>query len=239
MIGWNLPKFLWGEIIHRTNFFINLSPTRANGGIAPFRRLFCTRPNVTHLRKIGATIYIKVVAPHQSKLASRSLRCVFLGYDTKTKGYRCYYPSERKMIITKDARCDEDSLFYASSNEPSISPPEVLVWPDEIPLNLNSKTCPRIEPLLSPMASTPASQADESLPSINLELLSFLEVAPLVYTRCNTPPSIDVSQMAPLPAHPISSQDLILNSNSTRLIHERRPSIRLRDFLVSSIESAF
>ena len=124
-----------------------------------------------HLRKISATIYVKVVAPHQSKLASRSLRSVLLGYDTKTKGYRCYYPFERKMIITKEACCDEDSLFYASSNEPSINPPNVLVWADEIPsFNLNSKTSPRIEPPLSTVASTPASQADESLPSIDLEL---------------------------------------------------------------------
>ena len=195
---------------------------------------------MTHLQKIGATIYVKVAAPHQSKLASRSLCCVFLGYDIETKGYHCYYPYERKIIITKDSRCDEDSLFYASSNEPSISPPDVLVWPDEIPsLNLNSKIDPRIEPPLSLVASTPTSQADESLSSIDLELPSSSKVAPLVYIHCDAPPSTNVSQMAPFPVDPVSSQDLILDSNSTRPIRERRPSTCLQDFIVSSIEPAF
>ena len=64
-------------------------------------------------------------------------------------------------------------------------------------------------------------------------------MAPLVYTYRNASPSTDDSQIAPFPANRVSSQDLILDSNSTRPIHERRPSTRLRDFLVSSIESTF
>ena len=65
------------------------------------------------------------------------------------------------------------------------------------------------------MASTPTSQADESLPSIDLKLPSSPKVAPLMYTRYNVPPSTNVSQMAAFLADLVSSQDLIFDSNST------------------------
>ena len=101
--------------------------------------------------------------------------------------------------------------------------------------------CPRIEPSLSPIASVPISQADKSLPSVNLELQSCLEVAPLMYPRRNAPLPTEVFQapiMIPSPATWISSQDLTIDSNSTCPIRKCRPSTRLRDFLVNSIESA-
>ena len=51
---------------------------------------------------------------HQrTKLTSRALQCVFVGYASHKKGYRCYHPPTRRMFITMDVVFHEDSMYFS------------------------------------------------------------------------------------------------------------------------------
>ena len=58
----------------------------------------------------GCVVYARV--HNVGKLDHRSLKCIFLGYSPTKKGYKCYHPMSRKLLITADARFDEQSMFY-------------------------------------------------------------------------------------------------------------------------------
>jgi hypothetical protein len=41
------------------------------------------------------------------KLDPRSLKCVFLGYSSSKKGYKCFDPNTKKTFISRDIEFDE------------------------------------------------------------------------------------------------------------------------------------
>ena len=55
---------------------------------------------------------------HQrTKLTSRALQCVCVGYALHKKGYRCYHPPTRRMFITMDVVFHEDSMYFLFESE--------------------------------------------------------------------------------------------------------------------------
>ncbi|CAH9102720.1 unnamed protein product [Cuscuta epithymum] len=68
-----------------------------------------------------------------SKLDPKSIKCVFLGYSRLQKGYRCYYPSLGRYLISEDVTSFEETPFFQTNS--SSSPPlelfndEFLVYP--------------------------------------------------------------------------------------------------------------
>ena len=50
----------------------------------------------------------------QTKLDPKSLLCVFLGYNEKYKGYRCYYPPTGKVFISRNVLFEESEFLFAS-----------------------------------------------------------------------------------------------------------------------------
>src|SRR6185312_9091757 len=85
----------------------------------PHHALFGTPPRYDHLRVFGCACYpnISTTAPH--KLASRSTRCVFLGYSPDHKGYRCFDLTSRRVLISRHVVFDESDFPYSTSSTPS------------------------------------------------------------------------------------------------------------------------
>ena len=47
-----------------------------------------------------------------NKLDPKSLLCVFLGYNEKFQGYRCYYPPTGKVFISRHVLFDEHDFPF-------------------------------------------------------------------------------------------------------------------------------
>jgi hypothetical protein len=59
---------------------------------------------------------VHVPKQQRGKLNSKSTQCILLGWDSSTKGYRCYSPDTRKIIISWDIHFDESYIPAAHSN---------------------------------------------------------------------------------------------------------------------------
>jgi hypothetical protein len=87
---------LWAETISIVNYLINLSPTRANGGLTCHQQLFGVPPCFCHLRVFGCISFV-LISAHRTKWSSKSLHFVFIDYNSTFKGYCCFLP-EKKQI---------------------------------------------------------------------------------------------------------------------------------------------
>lgn len=97
----------WVEALHMATYLLNLQPTKAlNFGI-PHEALFGTPLDYTNLRVFGCLCYSKLSATAPHKLAPCSTACIFLGYPTHHKGYRCLDISTRRLIISRQVLFDE------------------------------------------------------------------------------------------------------------------------------------
>ena len=96
---------------------INHTPSRVLKFQTPHMLLKKKFPTVKFLANLplilfGSTCFVHNLAPNRSKLDPRSIRCMFLGYSSTQKGYKCYFPQQRKVYICQDFIFLEQVPFY-------------------------------------------------------------------------------------------------------------------------------
>ncbi len=67
---------------------IMLGPTRANSK-TPFERFIGKTHDFNHLKVFGSLAYVHV-DKEEKNLDAKAIKTTFIGYDSKTKGFRCY-----------------------------------------------------------------------------------------------------------------------------------------------------
>ena len=117
-------------------------------------------------RVFGGVCFVANHKPSHDKLDPRALRCIFIGYSSTQKGYRCYYPPTCRFFVTKDATFDEFLPYYfpcppATSSSPSDSIDFLIPHP----IVRSTLTIPRHPP--SPFPSSPSDASQEASPSPN------------------------------------------------------------------------
>ena len=95
-----LPKFLWGEALRHATWLKNRSATRALDGLTPFQVLFGRAPDISRLRRWGATVWVHV--GDGDKLAARAREGRWLGFDTESRAHRIYFPSSRSVAVERN-----------------------------------------------------------------------------------------------------------------------------------------
>ena len=103
----HMPSQFWGGSILTTTYLINRMPSRVLSFVTPFQKFQEFFPH----SRIGAhlplcvfrsTVFVHTHGPKQNKLDPRALKCVFLGYSSTQKGYKCYDPISQKLYISLD-----------------------------------------------------------------------------------------------------------------------------------------
>jgi hypothetical protein len=111
-------RVYWAESLHAATYLLNLLPTKGHLSLLPHFALFGTTPSYAHLRVFGCACYPNTSATTPYKLAPRYCWCVFLGYFSEHKGYRCLDLSTNCRLVSWHVVFDESSFPFASSDTP-------------------------------------------------------------------------------------------------------------------------
>jgi len=76
-------------------------------------RLLGEQPKFSFLRVFGCACWPNLRPYNKHKLQFRSKRCVFLGYRTIHKGYKCLDVSSGRVYISRDVVFDEETYPFA------------------------------------------------------------------------------------------------------------------------------
>jgi hypothetical protein len=104
----HIPLKFWYEAFLTATYLINRLPTRVIDNKCPLERLFNTPPNYSLLRVFGCACWPNLRPYNKHKLSFRSKECVFLGYSSLHKGYKCLDPDSDRVYISRDAIFDEN-----------------------------------------------------------------------------------------------------------------------------------
>ena len=93
----NVPKCFWGEAVLTAAHLINKLPSRILGFKSPMDILSTFYPNLHTTNNLvprifGCVAFVHVHNQNRGKLDPQALKCVFVGYSSTQKGYKCYHP---------------------------------------------------------------------------------------------------------------------------------------------------
>jgi hypothetical protein len=114
----SLPARYWADSLYTATYIINLLPTKVISAPTPYFALFGTNPSYAHLWVFECTCYLNISATTPHKVAPYSCRCVFLGYSSDHKGYRCLDLTMNRLLISRHVIFDESSFPFASFDPP-------------------------------------------------------------------------------------------------------------------------
>jgi hypothetical protein len=103
----SIPLKLWDEAFATAAYLINRTPSKVIDFMTPYERLFHKKPDYKFLRVFGCACWPNLRPYNTHKLAFRSKRCVFLGYSSSHKGYKCLDVSTGRVYISRDVIFDE------------------------------------------------------------------------------------------------------------------------------------
>ncbi|WZZ78411.1 hypothetical protein YC2023_098983 [Brassica napus] len=113
----NVPKRFWSDAVSTACYLINRIPTRVLKDQAPFEVLNQRKPSLTYMRVFGCLCYVLVPGELRNKLEARSRKAMFIGYSTTQKGYKCYDPEARRVLVSRDVKFIEERGYYEEKNQ--------------------------------------------------------------------------------------------------------------------------
>ena len=71
-------------------------------------------PKIGHFRIFGFLTYSHVPSEKRTKLEATSERGIFVGYDETPKAFRIYLPTQRKVVVRREVKFEEEKAFRRS-----------------------------------------------------------------------------------------------------------------------------
>ncbi|KAI5350069.1 hypothetical protein L3X38_002960 [Prunus dulcis] len=122
ILDMSVPHHLWGHAVLSAAYLINRTPSRVFDFKTP-HDVFSDHVSLLSVSKLllkvfGYIAYVHVYSHQRSKLDHCALRCVFIGYSSTHKCYKCYHPPTQKVHITLDVTFHEEVPYYVSHSSP-------------------------------------------------------------------------------------------------------------------------
>jgi hypothetical protein len=109
----SVPLTYWDTIFKNTLFMINRLPSTPNHMMSPYEKLFHQSPDYQFLHTIGCECFPLLRPYNQHKLLPRSESCIFFGYSSLHKGYKCYHLPTQRLYIFRHAQFVENSFPFS------------------------------------------------------------------------------------------------------------------------------
>lgn len=154
--GKHMPTSFWAEAVACAVYLLNRCPTKSVRFKTPLEVWNGHKPGVSHLKVFGCIAYAHVPDQKRTKLEDKGEKCIFIGYDNRTKAYKLYNPESHKVIISRDVEFDEEDYWKWSDEEKSI---KGRFFEDE---NSEEQDKETQTPPLSPVPSPPSSPSSAS-----------------------------------------------------------------------------
>ena len=79
-------------------YLVNISPLLVLEDKTPQEVWTGKKPSLSHLRVFGCYAYVHVPKEKQTKLDSKSEKCIFIGHKDGLKSYKLWNPITRKVV---------------------------------------------------------------------------------------------------------------------------------------------
>ncbi|KAL0745858.1 hypothetical protein Bca101_101627 [Brassica carinata] len=112
MFQTNVPKRFWSDAVISACYLINRIPTRVLEDQSPFEVLNKVKPSLSHLRVFGSLCYVLIPGDMRNKLEPKSTKAMFVGYSTTQRGYKCFDPQTRRLLVSRDVKFIETKGYY-------------------------------------------------------------------------------------------------------------------------------
>lgn len=97
------PATLRVDAFSFATYIINRLPSKFLDYKSPFELLYHSSPNYNIFKAFGCTVFPDLRNNSVNKLEPRSASCIFIGYSSQYKGYRCLDPTTGRIYTTRHA----------------------------------------------------------------------------------------------------------------------------------------
>ncbi|CAA7059937.1 unnamed protein product [Microthlaspi erraticum] len=159
-----MPSKYWVEAFFTANYLTNLLPTTTLASKeSPYQKLFGSPPVYASLRKFGCACFPTLRDYADNKFDPKSLKCVFMGYSAKLKGYRCLYPPTGRVYISRHVIFDENRFPFQDEYLSQHSPATTSLskaWLQSFVPSVTPTTIPVVAPVVDLPVSPPAPSTE-------------------------------------------------------------------------------
>ncbi|KAE8711941.1 Detected protein of unknown function [Hibiscus syriacus] len=113
----NIPGRFWAETMRTAAFVINRLPQPRLEFVSPFEKLWNMKPTVSYFRVFDCVCYVFIPDHLQRKFNKKAVRCIFVGYDSQRKGWKCCDPMSGRCYTSRNVVFDEASSWWSSEKE--------------------------------------------------------------------------------------------------------------------------
>jgi len=110
-----ISNIFWSYSLKLVVHLINRLPAPFLSNQSPYELVYSTKPDFSYLKVFGCLACASSANTRRTKLDSRNLKCVFLGYKSETKGYVLYDLHSKSIFVTRNVIFHENIFPYSFS----------------------------------------------------------------------------------------------------------------------------
>jgi hypothetical protein len=109
-----LPMHLWEKACNTAVYVQNCCPHRVLGMSTPEEAFTSKKPNVSHSKIFGSSIYVHVTNNARKKLEPTVEVGIFVGYTKTPHNYHVYFPNSKMIVMRWDIKFDQGKAMWLS-----------------------------------------------------------------------------------------------------------------------------
>jgi hypothetical protein len=107
----DMPNEFWTEAVDCVIYLLNRCKTSSLENITPQEAWSDLKSTVSHLKVFGSVAYVHIPDQRRVKLDDKSLKLIYVGYDERSKTYKLFDPTNKKIHISRDVQVNDEAMW--------------------------------------------------------------------------------------------------------------------------------